>query len=463
MTRRGICPVAFFIVACWLTGSAGPLGADAPVLSSPAMQTFRGATMGTTYMVKVSGLPSGVADQSDDWYEETAYAIDAELRRVNDQMSTYLKSSELSRFNDSDSTEWFAVSRQTAEVVGLALEIGKQTGGMLDVTVGPLVDRWNFGPGKRNQAVPSDAEIDELKQRVGQHLLSMRLDPPALKKQVAELRVDLSAIAKGHGVDRVIELLREREVENMFVEIGGEVRVTGQKLTPVGPYPWKVGIQKPDSASNQLALAHPMNDSAMATSGDYRNFFEVDGERYSHTINPVTGRPVKHDLASVTVIAGTCAEADGWATALNAAGPEFAERFADEHKIDSLLIIRVEKTQAESDKVMNPFQAIGTGVFVGIAERMNGSAALAQAAAQESGFFEQMMPLAILTAVGFGVVLISMAVGVMFGRKAIGGSCGGLNAKTDPDGTSRCSMCSTPSEGCQELRDKIAAEASHNG
>lgn len=414
-------------------------------------------------MVKVSGAPETGAPEAEDWYEETGFAIDTELRNVNDQMSTYLKSSELSRFNESDSTDWFEVSLQTAEVVRLALKIGEQTGGMLDVTVGPLVDRWNFGPGKRNQAVPSDEEIAELKERVGKHLLDVRLDPPSLKKQVPELRVDLSAIAKGHGVDRVVALLQGREVQNMFVEIGGEVRVTGQKQTPEGPQPWRVGIQKPDAASNQLALAHPMTDSAMATSGDYRNFFEVDGERYSHTINPLTGRPAKHDLASVTVIARTCAEADGWATALNAAGPELAEGFANENEIDSLLITRVETTQAESDQVMNPFEAIGTGIFVEIAERMNESSIVAQAASQDAGFLEQMMPLAVLTAVGFAVVLISMAVGVMFGRKAIGGSCGGLNATTDPDGTSRCSMCSTPSDGCKELRDKIAAEASHSG
>ena len=249
----------------------------------------------------------------------------------------------------------------------------------------------------------------------------------------------------------------------MFVEIGGEVRVTGQKQTPTGPLPWRVGIQKPDAATNQLALAHPMMDSAMATSGDYRNFFEVGGERYSHTISPLTGRPVEHNLASVTVIASTCAEADGWATALNAAGPKLAAEFANEHNIDSLLITRIEPIQAKSEKVMNSFEANGTGMFVEIAERMNESTVVAQAASQKSGFFEQMMPLAILTVVGFGVVLIAMAVGVMFGRKAIAGSCGGLNATTDPDGTSRCSMCSTPSDGCKELRDKIAAEASHGG
>ena len=196
-TRRGICPVAFFVFATVVSLPCCSVGADAS-----QMQTFRGATMGTTYMVKVSGAP-----EIPDWHEETEFAIDRELRKVNDQMSTYLRSSELSRFNNSESTDWFEVSRQTAEVVRLAFEIGEQSGGMLDVTVGSLVDRWNFGPGKHDQAVPSDQELAVLKESVGHRFLEVRLDPPSLKKQIPKVSVDLSAIAKGHGVDRIVELL----------------------------------------------------------------------------------------------------------------------------------------------------------------------------------------------------------------------------------------------------------------
>jgi thiamine biosynthesis lipoprotein len=452
MTRRGWCPVAFFIVATSVSTLGKSVFADAP---STTLQAFRGMTMGTTYMVKVSGIP-----EDRDWYEDTAIAIDAELRQVNDQMSTYLKSSELSQFNDSDSTNWFDVSRDTAEVVQLAMQISNQSGGMLDVTVGPLVNRWSFGPGDRKQDIPSEDELTDLKKVVGHRFLEVRMNPPAIKKQIPNLRVDLSAIAKGHGVDRLVELLLGRDVESMFVEIGGEVRVTGQKQTPNGLQAWKVGIQQPNTASNQLALAQPMQDSAMATSGDYRNFFEVDGKRFSHTINPVTGCPIEHDLASVTVIAPTCAEADGWATALNAAGPDLGLRFASENAIDSLLITRNESVKLVDGKPLESFQAIGTGMFIEVAERMNRSGVFAQAADRTTGFAEQMMPVLVLTAIGFAIVVIAMAVGVMFGRKAISGSCGGLNATTDADGTTRCSMCSTPSDGCQELRDKIAAEAS---
>lgn len=412
--------------------------------------------MGTTYSVKVSGPPG---DES--WATDTSLAVDAELRQVNDQMSTYLKSSELSRFNDSRSTDWFEVSEQTAAVVSYALDVGRKSEGAFDVTVGPLVDRWSFGPGKRNQDVPSEEELNAIGVRIGQTHLSVRLQPPALKKDISELRVDLSAIAKGHGVDRVVELLRRRGAANVFVEIGGEVRVTGMKQTPTGPVEWKVGIQKPDAASNELALAYPMKEAAMATSGDYRNYFEVDGERYSHTIDPVTRRPVRHSLASVTVIAATCMAADAWATALNVVGPDRAVSLANQYELDTLLIMReidsagseTNTTQTVQGKRMN---VLGTGALATIADEMTQRGIVAQAdAASGPGFFQQITPILILTGIGFGAVLIAMAVGVMFGRKSIGGSCGGLNARTDPDGVSRCSTCSAPSEACKELREKI--------
>lgn len=460
-TRRGFQPVAFFfgVLAAVAVGwGAGPA-------SSQTLQTFRGSTMGTTYMVKVStaGVDAPIDAVSIDrkWYEETAMLIDRELRSVNDEMSTYLKTSELSRFNDSSSTDWFPVSADTAWVVELALRIGEQSGGLFDVTVGPLVDRWSFGPGERHQDVPADTEIAKLKERVGHGYLEVRSDPPAMKKSIPELRVDLSAIAKGHGVDRLIDLLNERQMPNLFVEIGGEVRVSGSKQTSDGPRSWMVGIQKPDAGLDQIALAHPMENSAMATSGDYRNYFEVGGRRYSHTIDPTTGRPIEHALASVTVIMPTCAEADGWATALNVAGRERAVTLAQQHELDSLLISRNE-SRTKGNETMIDFEVLGTGGLKQIAATMNESGLLSEAGplaqAGDAGFAERMMPILVLTGIAFVAVVISMAVGVLFGRKAISGSCGGLNAKTDPDGTTRCSMCSNPSDGCKELREKIQPE-----
>ncbi len=151
----------------------------------------------------------------------------------------------------------------------------------------------------------------------------MRIDPPALRKSIPGLKVDLSAIAKGHGVDRVVALLNQAGAANVFVEIGGEVRTSGDK----GGQWWKVGIQLPDGALNESMIAYSMIPGegakhSMATSGDYRNFFEVDAVQYSHTIDPRTAKPIEHGTASVSVIAETCMEADAWATAINVLGPQ---------------------------------------------------------------------------------------------------------------------------------------------
>jgi thiamine biosynthesis lipoprotein len=447
MTRRGLHLVAFFICCVNFT---------LPSEAATGLLHLRGATMGTTYSIKISGPPNG-----SEWAEETSLAIEAELRRVNDQMSTYLKTSELSRFNDSTSTDWFDVSFETATVVDFAMQVGEKSGNAFDVTVAPLVDRWSFGPGKRNRDVPTDTELDEIGKRIGRSHLAVRLDPPALKKDIPDLRVDLSAIAKGHGVDRIVELLAQRGAENVFVEIGGEVRVRGVKQTPAGPVAWNVGIQKPDAASNEIAVAYPMTNNAMATSGDYRNFFEFAGQRYSHTIDPVTRRPVQHNLASVTVIAPTCMAADAWATALNVLGPERAKRIAEMNELDTLLISRgVDRGATEELKSNqsneNQMNIMGTGMLSAIADQMQQATAMAQAdVSTEGGFLQQMGPVLLLTFAGFAAVLMAMAIGVIFGRKSIAGSCGGLNARTDPDGVSRCSMCSSPSEGCEKLREKV--------
>ncbi|MFG0262130.1 MAG: FAD:protein FMN transferase, partial [Novipirellula sp. JB048] len=263
--------------ACSLAMSLlGLIAAIALAPSSAAAQNeaelreFRGQTMGTTYMVKVYDPPS--------WEGEIALRIDAELRSVNDQMSTYLKSSEISRFNASESTDWFDVSAETAAVVAAAQRIARATDGAIDVTVAPLVNAWSFGPDERTETVPSDAAIAALRESVGYEKLAVRTEPPALKKSLPTLQVDLSSIAKGHGVDRVVALLASQGAKNVFVEIGGEVRVTGRK----GDQPWKVGIQDPTIENREpngisLAVAHPIEDRAMATSGDYRIFFEVDG------------------------------------------------------------------------------------------------------------------------------------------------------------------------------------------
>lgn len=281
-----------------------------------------GETMGTYYQVTIADPP---ADLPNDWEQE----LDLTLRRVNDQMSTYLKSSELSRFNAVDSTQWFPISAPIVKVVDQALAISAATDGAFDITVGPLVDAWSFGPGKRTLEPPPAKVIEELRELVDYRAVETRAEPPALRKTIGKLRIDLSSIAKGYAVDRLVEQLSEFGCEHCFVDIGGENRAIGKR----GNRSWRVAIEDPVEGERTFHLAFELNDQAIATSGEYRNFFEFEGQRYSHTIDPRTGMPVAHDLAVVSVFADNCMVADGWATALNVVGPERAMEIAAEQRL----------------------------------------------------------------------------------------------------------------------------------
>lgn len=318
----------FFLCCCLPFAGCAERNGEA-VESDPEIVSAAGQTMGTYYAVTIANPPAGLGD---DWVEQ----VDAELRRVNDQMSTFLKSSEISRFNDSESTDWFSVSPETAMVVAKALEVSAATDGAFDVTVGPLVDAWNFGTTKRTAAPPSDEQIEALRAVVGYENLQARLDPPALRKQIAELRVDLSAIAKGHGVDRVLELLESQGCEHVFVDVGGEDRAIGRR----GNRPWRVAIEEPDEGKREYRMAIELKDQAIATSGDYRNFFEYEGQRFSHTIDPRSGRPVTHGVASVSVMAEDCMTADAWATAITVLGAEAGMEIAHSEGFEVRIVER---------------------------------------------------------------------------------------------------------------------------
>lgn len=407
--------------------------------SAGEMIAWSGATMGTRYNVKV------YVDSADNIDAKSLQAkVDRELRAVNDEMSTYLKSSEISRFNDSDSTEWFDVSQSFADVVRFAQSVSKATSGAFDVTLAPLVNIWNFGPQQQAQQIPSQGDIAAARRFIGYKKLQVRTDPPQLKKQIPELSIDLSAIAKGHGVDRVIQTVRDAGFEDAFVEIGGEVRTSGDKD---GQW-WKVGIQVPDAKSNQYDIAYSLStdgdrDSSMATSGDYRNFIEVDGKRYSHMIDPRTGRPIEHNLASVSVVASSCMKADVWATALNVLGPDEGQVIAKSEGLDALLVSRTE----------TGFQRIGVGTMAKYASQK--AVAEGTIAQVQTPAGSQMLALAGITFIAFAVILFAMAVGVIFGKKSISGSCGGLASAKNEDGSVSCSLCSNPADACKELREKM--------
>lgn len=283
--------------------------------------------------------------------EERQQDVDARLAQINRQMSTYDPESELSRFNQSESTDWFEVSEETAKVVAFALEVAELSDGQFDPTVGPVVNLWGFGPDGRRKEPPTDEQVAAALARVGYESVEARHDPPALKKSRADVYLDLSAVAKGYGVDEVSRVLADQGAEASMVEIGGEVVCRGAK--PDGAA-WRIGVEKPDERGRTIQTVVELSDAALATSGDYRNFFETDGVRYSHTINPKTGRPVEHQLAEVSVRAENCMKADAYATAILVMGPERGYNWARRHSVAALLIERkeegfVERTTPEWD------------------------------------------------------------------------------------------------------------------
>lgn len=287
-----------------------------------------GPTMGTIYNVKLSH-PQDV--------EPTALQnqIDTLLVNINKLMSTYDPESELSQFNSSQSTDWYPLSEQTLVVLKEAKRLGELSNGVLDVTVGPLVNLWGFGPDAKPETVPSEQEIVAVRQRIG--LDKLLLSEQAARKTVADLYVDLSTIAKGYAVDQIAVFLEQAGYTDYLVEIGGEMRVSGVKTNGLE---WRIAIEKPVSTERSVQRVMSIGSNAVATSGDYRNYYEQDGVRYSHLIDPSTGFPIQHSLVSVTVIHPSSMTADGLATALIVMGLDKALELARQNNLSVLLIAR---------------------------------------------------------------------------------------------------------------------------
>ncbi len=267
--------------------------------------------------------------------------LDTVLKTVNDQMSTWQQDSELSRFNRYQQTDWFPVSAQLAEVTQAALEVSELSAGVYDVTVGPLVNLWGFGAGKAEgePEVPPQAAIDTALLNVGYKKLAVRLEPPALRKDPAGLYVDLSSIAKGYGVDQLAEHLQQLGATDYMVEIGGEIRTRGH--SPRGDE-WRIAIEKPVDLGRSVQQGLKLKNGSLATSGDYRNYFSAGGQRYSHTLDPASGYPVMHSLASVSVMAENTMLADAYATMLMAMGEVKGCKFVLEQGIDAYFIWRTD-------------------------------------------------------------------------------------------------------------------------
>lgn len=318
---------------------------------NPNLQEVTGKTMGTAYIIKI-------AEECDETERPRIFGIAGEkITNVDTLMSTFKPDSEISRFNASESTEWFPVSPETAKVVSLAKEVSDMTGGAFDITVGPLVNLWQFGPDRNSgRTIPVDEEIAKVREEIGYKKLEVRLDPPALKKSTPNLYIDLSGIAKGFAVDEAVESLLEQEVSfenkeyeiaNLLVEIGGEVRAHGNKGKKA---PWLLGISYPEPLSERLYTSIAIYDKALATSGGYENFREAEGVRFSHIIDPRTGRPCEwypngasfpdERLVSVSVVDAKCAKADALATGLFVLGLKEGMAVAEKNNLPVLFLAR---------------------------------------------------------------------------------------------------------------------------
>lgn len=290
---------------------------------------FSGSTMGTTYSVRVV-LPAAV-DIPADLDEE----IERWLAEINQSMSTYIDDSELMQLNRAPTGRWLPISEMMAEVLAEAQDISLLSGGAFDITVGPLVDLWGFGPVEAPE-LPTEEQIQHARERVGFQHVMLSLQPPAIRKD-APVQIDLSAIAKGFGADYVGRQLEELDVDNYLVEIGGELAVKGYNQN--GDL-WRIGVERPNQDGKQVQETISLDSGGIATSGDYRNFYERGGQIYTHILDPRQGRPVKTALVSVTVVAETAARADGLATAMIVMDSDEALAMAEKEGIAAYLISR---------------------------------------------------------------------------------------------------------------------------
>lgn len=279
------------------------------------LREAEGTIFGTYYHIKYEA-PQALDDE-----------ISRALHEVDASMSVFNKQSTLSAINAGTSMHTDAL---LYEVLTKARKVSEATDGAFDVTVMPLVNAWGFGFKKGE--FPTDSQIDSLRAFVGFKRFELAPDS-TIKKSDPRLMIDCGAIAKGYGVDRVARVLREHNVRNYMVEIGGEVVVKGRN--PEGK-DWQIGVSKPvdnkDGAQTELQTVLSLHDCAVATSGNYRNFYMKDGHKYAHTIDPRTGRPVQHSLLSATVMAPDCATADAYATAFMVLGIEGAQKVLNAHK-----------------------------------------------------------------------------------------------------------------------------------
>lgn len=388
------------------------------------------------YQVTVVDPPS---DQTEASLE---LAIQQTLDRINERMSTYIDDSYVSKFNASQSTDFIVCDRETALVVQRANEISKLTGGAFDITVGPAVELWSFGrsewrPGDSFEP-PSEQAIKKSLEVVGYQKLTVRLDPPSIKKSNPGVQINLSAIAKGYAVDQVWEKLAELGCKNILVMVGGEVRASGHRQDLSA---WRVGVKRPDSLQGEPEAVALISEGAMATSGDYENFRRVGKKRYSHTINPLTAVPVEHSMASACILAGDCMTADALATAALVMGQQPSIDLLNQQGNEFHLIDRTGDFSGQYKRY-----ASESFPFADEASRQ-----VLEHATNKRNDQSSIWPVFLASMCMFAFVILAMAVGAIFNNKPVKGSCGGLANVTNDDGETSCGICSKPVTDCVEI------------
>jgi len=308
--------VAVFLIAC----SAPP---------EPQYQ-LSGSTMGTVWQVRLSELPQDMS------LDEVKTELEQQLELVNQQMSTYRQDSVISQYNQAQAGTWHSVPAEFALVLSTALELAEASQGAFDPTVGPLVNVWGFGPEARGEKLPTAEQISTIKTEVGWEKVKTRHQGREVL-QPGGIYLDFSAIAKGYAVDLLGERLTELGVAGWLVDIGGDLRTQGHKRNGE---PWYIAVERPNAKTREASSVLALNSKAVATSGDYRNFYDTQEGHFSHTIDPRTGRPVEHQLASDTVLEESCMLADGLATLLTVLGPREGLAFAQDNGLEVYFIER---------------------------------------------------------------------------------------------------------------------------
>jgi len=379
-----------------------------------SLAQFSGITMGTTWSARIDAR--GHTEQE---LRAAREEIERSLSRIDQRMSTWKSDSELSRFNRHASTAPFSVSGETAEVFRLAAEVGAKTDGAFDISVRPLVAVWGFGAGARERgSEPDPKDLAVARARVGLDRIEVGERAAWVRKRHANVECDLSAIAKGFAIDVAVSQLEELGFEDFLLEIGGELAVRGRR--PTGE-PWRVGIQLPDGAVGEVEAQLALTDAALATSGDYRDFYLEEGRRRPHIIDPRSGRPVEHGLASVSVVHRSAALADAWATALTVLGPDTGLASAEREGLAAYFLVR---TPAQS------FEHRETSAFSAFKRSTSASPAKGVA-----------MTL-VAAATVFALAVFAMALGYLVCGRPLRGTCGrtGEACACSPLAARRCAL-----------------------